>query len=53
MKLVAMGASNQEIAQKLFLSNGTIRNYMTSILTKLGACNRTEAVRIAREKAWF
>ena len=36
-----------------FLSNGTIRNYMTAILTKLDAGNRTEAVRIAKEKDWL
>ncbi len=53
LQLVAKGASNQEIADSLFLSNGTIRNYMTAILTKLSASNRTEAVRIAQEKDWL
>ena len=41
LKEVAKGASNQEIADRLFLSNGTIRNYMSAILTKLDAENRT------------
>ena len=48
--MVAQGSTNQEIAESLFLSNGTVRNYMTAILTKLDAGNRTEAVRIAKEK---
>lgn len=53
LKEVAKGASNQEIADRLFLSNGTIRNYMSAILTKLDAENRTEAVKIAQEKGWL
>ena len=53
LKEVAKGASNQEIADHLFLSNGTIRNYMSAILTKLDAENRTEAAKIAQEKGWL
>ena len=53
LKEVAKGASNQEIADCLFLSNGTIRNYMSGILTKLDAENRTEAAKIAQEKGWL
>jgi DNA-binding response regulator len=53
LKEVAKGASNQEIADRLFLSNGTIRNYMSAILTKLNAVNRTEAAKIAQEKGWL
>ena len=53
LKEVAKGASNQEIADRLFLSNGTIRNYMSGILTKLNAENRTEAAKIAQEKGWL
>ena len=53
LKEVAKGASNQEIADRLFLSNGTIRNYMSTILTKLVAENRTEAAKIAQEKGWL
>lgn len=52
LALVAQGLSNKEIAEKLFLSNGTIRNYMSAILTKLNAENRTEAVKIAEGKGW-
>lgn len=53
LKEVSKGASNQEIADRLFLSNGTIRNYMSAILTKLDAENRTEAAKIAQEKGWL
>ena len=53
LKEVAKGASNQEIADRLFLSNGTIRNYMSAILSKLNAENRTEAAKIAQEKGWL
>ena len=53
LKEVTKGASNQEIADCLFLSNGTIRNYMSAILTKLDAENRTEAAKIAQEKGWL
>lgn len=53
LKEVAKGASNQEIADRLFLSNGTIRNYMSAILAKLDAENRTEAAKIAQERGWL
>lgn len=53
LEAAARGLSNKEIAEKLFLSNGTIRNYMSAILTKLAADNRTEAVRIAQENGWL
>ena len=50
---VAQGLSNQEIADKPYLSNGTVRNYMTNILSKLGASNRTEASKTAEEEGWL
>lgn len=53
LEAAATGLSNKEIAEKLYLSNGTIRNYMSAILTKLAADNRTEAVRIAQDKGWI
>jgi hypothetical protein len=42
-----------EIAEKLFLSEGTVRNYLSAAIAKAGARNRTEAVRTADEKGWL
>lgn len=52
LKEVAQGKTNQAIASTLFLSHGTVRNYLSRILGKLNAQTRGEAVRIAREKGW-
>jgi len=47
------GASVAEIAGKLFLSEGTVRNYLSAAMAKVGARNRTEAVRTAEERGWL
>jgi DNA-binding NarL/FixJ family response regulator len=47
LKWVAHGLSNGQIADKLFLSEGTVRNYVSSILAKLGVTDRTQAAVIA------
>jgi two-component system response regulator DesR len=47
------GASIAEIAQTLFLSEGTVRNYLSSAIQKLDASNRTEAARVAEQKGWL
>jgi two-component system, NarL family, response regulator DesR len=47
------GASIAEIASALFLSEGTVRNYLSVAIQKLGAHNRIEAARIAEEKGWL
>jgi two-component system response regulator DesR len=47
------GATVAEIAEKLFLSEGTVRNYLSAAIAKAGARNRTEAVRTADEKGWL
>jgi len=49
----AAGAGSAEIAVALFLSYGTVRNYLASAVTKLGARNRVDAVRIATEAGWL
>jgi len=47
------GASTADIAGRLKLSEGTVRNYLSEAISKLGAANRTEASRIARMKGWL
>lgn len=47
--LLAMGQTNAEIAEALFLSSGTVRNHVSTILGKLGAHTRTEAAALARD----
>jgi len=49
----ADGCANHEVAQRLYLSEGTVRNYLSAAIQKTGARNRAEAVRIAREKGWL
>jgi two-component system response regulator DesR len=53
LQLISLGKSNQDIADTLYLSNGTVRNYTSSIFNKLSANNRVEAARIARDKGWL
>lgn len=53
LRELAGGAEPPEIAATLFLSTGTVRNVLTSIVAKLSARNRTDAVRIAREAGWL
>ncbi|MHB1872236.1 MAG: response regulator [Steroidobacteraceae bacterium] len=47
------GRSGAEIAAELALSEGTVRNYLSEAISKLGAANRIEAARIARQKGWL
>lgn len=53
LKLAAEGKTTKEITTILFLSSGTVRNYMSEILQKLEAKNRIEAISIAEEKGWI
>jgi two-component system response regulator DesR len=46
-------ATAAEIARRLYLSEGTVRNYLSAAIRKLGARNRAEAIRIADEKGWL
>lgn len=50
LKLLAAGASNREIADKLVLAEGTVKNHVSNILGKLHAGNRTHAANLARER---
>src|SRR5206468_12745524 len=47
------GRSSTEIATELHLSEGTVRNYLSEAIAKLGASNRIDAARIARAKGWL
>ena len=47
------GASVAEVAQRLFLSEGTVRNHLSAAIQKLNARNRMEAARVAQEKGWL
>jgi two-component system response regulator DesR len=47
------GRSSTEIATELRLSEGTVRNYLSEAIAKLGASNRVDAARIARTKGWL
>ena len=47
LRLLAHGLNNTEISQKLFLSEGTVRNYVSSIFSKLGVADRTQAAVLA------
>lgn len=53
LRAAADGATVAEIAQRLFLSAGTVRNYLSSAGQKVGARNRAEAVRAAEDKGWL
>ncbi|MER7115078.1 response regulator transcription factor [Saccharomonospora azurea] len=53
VRLVGEGATNRTIARQLHLAEGTVRNYLSTAMTKLDARNRTDAARIARERGWI
>jgi two-component system, NarL family, response regulator DesR len=49
----ADGATIDDVASELYLSEGTVRNYLSTAIKKLGARNRVEAARLAEEKGWL
>ena len=53
LRMAADGQSSGDIAVALNLSDGTVRNYLSEAISKLGAQNRIEAARIARERGWL
>ncbi|MFS0823364.1 response regulator [Bacillus sp. 1P02SD] len=53
LELVADGKNTKEIAEKLRIKTGTVRNYISTILDKLEVKNRIEAITQSKEKGWF
>jgi two-component system, NarL family, response regulator DesR len=53
LRLAGEGMASGDIAVELGLSDGTVRNYLSEAISKLGASNRVEAARIARTKGWL
>ena len=53
LQMVADGKTTKEIAALLFLSTGTVRNYMSEIISKLNVKNRIEAITMAEGKGWI
>lgn len=53
LRLAGEGVASADIATQLHLSHGTVRNYLSEAIGKLGAANRIEAYRMARQKGWL
>src|SRR5258708_27299961 len=53
LRMAGEGQPSADIASSLNLPEGTVRNYLSEAINKLGAANRVEAARIAREKGWL
>ena len=49
----AAGGSTSDIAARMFLTDGTVRNHLSAAMGKLGAATRAEAVRMATEYGWL
>jgi two-component system, NarL family, response regulator DesR len=53
LRLSEEGLSTSEIADRVCLSRGTVRNYLSEVITKLGARNRIDAYQVARQRGWL
>ena len=53
LRMAEEGLTSAVIAERLGLSEGTVRNYLSEAISKLGVTNRVEAARIARQKGWL
>ena len=53
LELIAGGKNTKEIASELYITTGTVRNYISVILDKLNVTNRIEAISRFKEKGWF
>ena len=52
-ELIANGKNTKEIASQMYITTGTVRNYISVILDKLDVTNRIEAISRFKEKGWF
>jgi two-component system response regulator DesR len=53
LRAAAAGAPTTELARRLFLSESTVRNYLSAAIAKTGTRNRTEAVHVAEANGWL
>ena len=53
MRLAGEGLGSSAIGERLGISEGTVRNYLSEAIQKTGGMNRTDAARIARERGWL
>ncbi|MBB1410633.1 DNA-binding response regulator [Pseudoalteromonas sp. SG44-17] len=53
LQLASEGLKTADIAARLYLSEGTVRNYLSDAIAKLNAINRVDAARIAKQKGWL
>lgn len=53
LSMIAEGKNTKEIAKEMYITTGTVRNYISLILEKLGVSNRIEAISHFKEKGWF
>ncbi|MNR52686.1 Transcriptional regulatory protein DegU [compost metagenome] len=53
LNLIADGKNTKEIADQMYITRGTVRNYISVILDKLNVSNRIEAIMRFKEKGWF
>ena len=53
LRLAGEGSSSSDIAKIMYLSEGTVRNYLSEAISKLHAKNRVEAFRLARDQGWL
>lgn len=53
LRLAGEGLTTAQIANELYLSEGTVRNYLSEAISKLNATNRIDAARIAKQKGWL
>ena len=53
LRLAAQGLTNRQIAERLYLAEGTVKNYVSAVFQKMGVQDRTQAVLLAQQKRWI